>query len=172
MAGSDCLCRSTTGYGSSPSRGGPANFCRPDTSSPTFRGDPYVRDEVFDHGRATAPRMTALLMLPSAMSTASASAIIVLSRLNSSPRNDCCVRFATVVTFRPATLATNRTLLPHWTGLPPAGSRQLSVAHGHELHFQQIDRTCGSRPEIFRRTARDTLVPAPRPIDSTKNSPY
>src|ERR1700689_4213111 len=144
MAGSDCLCPFIAGYGSSPSRRGPANFCRPDTSSPTFRGDQYVRDEVFDHGRATAPRMTALLMLPSAMSTASASAIIVLSRLNSSPLNDCCVRFATVVTFRPATLATNRTLLPHWTGLPPAGSRQLSVAHGHELHVPSFRGICSS----------------------------
>jgi hypothetical protein len=76
-------------------------------------------------------------MLPSALPTASASAIIGLSRLNNPPRNDCCVRFATVVTFRPATLATNRTLLLHWTGLSPAGSRQLCVAHWHNQYFQR-----------------------------------
>ncbi len=39
-----------------------------------FRRLPFVRDEVFDRGRASAPRMTAPHMLPSALSTASASA--------------------------------------------------------------------------------------------------
>jgi hypothetical protein len=40
--------------------------------------------------------------------------------------HDCCVRFAMVVAFHPATLATRRTLLLIWAGLSPAGSRQLS----------------------------------------------
>ena len=47
---------------------------RPDAGSPSFRRDPFVRDGVSDHGRAAAPRMSALLMLPSAVSTDSASA--------------------------------------------------------------------------------------------------
>src|SRR6516164_2382756 len=46
---------------------------------------------------------------------------------------DCCVRFVVVVTFHAATLATRRTLLLTWTGLAPAGSRQLLLAHHHIL---------------------------------------
>src|SRR5215472_3387387 len=40
-----------------------------------------------------------------------------------------CVRFATAVASGHATLATKRTLLLTWAGLPPAGSRQLCLAH-------------------------------------------
>ena len=53
--------------------------------SPRFRRLPFVRDGVFDHGRASAPRITAPHMLPSTLSTASASARLYLSRLNSPP---------------------------------------------------------------------------------------
>jgi hypothetical protein len=42
---------------------------------------------------------------------------------------NCCVRFAAVVTIHDATLATGRTLLLTWTGLSPAGSRQLAWRH-------------------------------------------
>jgi hypothetical protein len=48
------------------------------------------------------------------------------SKQSSSSR---CVRFATTVTDDPATLATGRALPPSRTGLPPAGSRQLRLAH-------------------------------------------
>src|ERR1700687_2106941 len=48
------------------------------------RRNPCVRDEVLDHGGAARPRIAVTLMLPSAASTASASARR-LSRLNSSP---------------------------------------------------------------------------------------
>ena len=58
---------------------------RPDARSPRFRRDPFVRDGVSDHGRATAPRLTVPHMLPSATLTASASAGLLLSRLNSPP---------------------------------------------------------------------------------------
>src|SRR5271156_6287501 len=85
MVGSDCLRSFIVGYGSSPSRHGPACMPRSDASSPRFRRNPFVRDEVLDHGRASAPRVTAPHMLPSAMFTASASAGLYLSRLNSSP---------------------------------------------------------------------------------------
>src|SRR5258705_5321661 len=37
-----------------------------------------------------------------------------------------CVRFATTVASGHATLATKRTLLLTWAGLPPAGSHQLA----------------------------------------------
>src|SRR5499426_2501386 len=43
-----------------------------------------------------------------------------------------CVRFATAVASGHATLATKRTLLLTWAGLPPAGSRQLCLAHSFD----------------------------------------
>src|ERR1700730_8709701 len=58
----------------------------PNVGSPRFRRDPFVRDGIFDLGRASAPRITVLHMLPSATLKASASAILLLSRLNSPPR--------------------------------------------------------------------------------------
>src|SRR6516165_346005 len=67
------------------------------------------------------------------------------------PRNRC-VRFATAVASSHATLATKRTLLLTWAGLPPAGSRQLCLAHsldhlvgdGEQLVWNiQIKRFCG-----------------------------
>src|SRR5438552_11849424 len=63
-------------------------ICRrwPGVGSPRFRRDPFVRDGVFDLGRASAPRISVLHMLPSATLKASASAILLLSRLNSPPR--------------------------------------------------------------------------------------
>ena len=42
--------------------------------------------------------------------------------------NNCCVRFAMVVTSHDATLATRRALSPTWAGHSPAGSRQLPGA--------------------------------------------
>src|SRR5262249_16468125 len=52
-----------------------------------------------------------------------------LSWLNSHTPCNRCVRFATTVASGHATLATKRTLLLTWAGLPPAGSRQLCLAH-------------------------------------------
>src|SRR4051794_41963995 len=43
-----------------------------------------------------------------------------------------CVRFATTVASGHATLATKRTLLLTWAGLPPAGSRQLCLARSFD----------------------------------------
>src|SRR6202521_409104 len=57
----------------------------PSVGSPRFRRDPFVRDGVFDLGRATAPRMTAPHMLPSATLKASAPTTLLLTRLNSPP---------------------------------------------------------------------------------------
>src|SRR5476649_1778726 len=53
--------------------------------SPRFRHGPFVRDGVFDHGGATAPRIAVLLILPSTSWTASASTGKFLSRLNNPP---------------------------------------------------------------------------------------
>src|SRR5260221_10311739 len=54
--------------------------------SPRLRRAPFVRDGVFDLGRASTPRVTVPHMLPSATLKASASAILLLSRLNRPPR--------------------------------------------------------------------------------------
>src|SRR3954447_4469829 len=65
----------------------------------------------------------------------SAPAMSDLSWLNPTPHaishTPCnrCVRFATTVASGHATLATKRTLLLTWAGLPPAGSHQLCLAH-------------------------------------------
>jgi hypothetical protein len=45
---------------------------------------------------------------------------------------DCCVRFAVVVTFHAATLTTERALPLTRAGLSPARSRQLDLAHNHQ----------------------------------------
>ena len=75
------------GFGSSPSRCGPGRpyGLWPGVRPPRFRRVPFVRDGVFDLGRASAPRIAAPHMLPSAVSTASASARLCLTRLNSPP---------------------------------------------------------------------------------------
>src|ERR1700756_4688635 len=43
-----------------------------------------------------------------------------------------CVRFAANVAVDHATLATKRTLLLTWAGLPPAGSHQFCLAHSFD----------------------------------------
>src|ERR1700674_5635059 len=58
---------------------------RSNVRSPRFRRDPFVRDVVFDHGRASAPRIAVPHMLPSTLLTASASARSWISWLNSTP---------------------------------------------------------------------------------------
>jgi hypothetical protein len=136
---------------------------RPVARSPTFRCDPFLRDGVFDLGRVAAPCVTVLLMLPSALSTASASAFIALSRLNSPPRNDCCVRFATVVSFRPATLTTGPTLLATRTGLSPAGSRQLSWRTDRSNVSHQADARFLAKRERLSRHRRQLVTSQGRP---------
>ena len=98
---------------------------RPDARSPRFRRDPFVRDGVFDLGRATAPRMTAPRMLPSVTLKASAPTTLPLTRLNSPPH--------TIAVYASPWSSPSKTqhslpggrYLLTWTGLPPAGSRQL-----------------------------------------------
>src|SRR5580658_8858958 len=68
-----------------PMRTGRAVAHRPDMRPPRFRRVPFSRDGVFDHGGATAPRMTVPHMLPSTLLTGSASATLELSRLNVPP---------------------------------------------------------------------------------------
>src|SRR5438876_2890211 len=67
MAGSDFSGPCIIGYGSSPSRCGPAAATpfRSNPRFPSFRCDPFARDVALDPGRATAPRITVPHMLPS-----------------------------------------------------------------------------------------------------------
>src|SRR6266567_3386588 len=74
--------------------------------SPRFRRVPFVRDMVFDHGRASAPRMTEPHMLPSTLLTVSASAELWFSRLNSTPHT------ITVYASQPPSPATTQHSLP------------------------------------------------------------
>src|SRR5262249_50521681 len=66
-----------------------------------------------------------------------------LSWLNSHTPCNRCVRFATTVASGHATLATKRTLLLTWAGLPPAGSHQLCLAHS-------LDHLVGDREQRRR----------------------
>src|SRR5271165_6981267 len=50
--------------------------------SPRFRRVPFIRNGVSDHGRAVAPRISVRNVLPSTISSVSASATLNLSRLN------------------------------------------------------------------------------------------
>jgi hypothetical protein len=89
MTGPDVPRSCIIGFGSSPSRCGPWGQCaqRSNAGPPRFRRDPFERDWVFDHGRASAPRKTVPHMLPSTLLTGSASASFCLSRLNSQPHS-------------------------------------------------------------------------------------
>src|ERR1700682_2499032 len=88
--------------------------------SPRFRRVPFVRDVVFDHGRAAAPRITGPHMLPSTLLTVSASAEFWFSRLNSTPHT------ITVYASHPPSPATTQHSLPGARyGLPgPVSHRQ------------------------------------------------
>ena len=121
-------------------RTGPACAARPDPRSPKFRRVLFVRDGALDHGGASAPRITALTILPSAVSTASASAASIFRGSISHPTQSLC------------TLRDGRHLPPRntryravasltRTGLPPARTRQLLGAPtGYILHQIQLVR--------------------------------
>src|SRR6516162_8363718 len=87
MAESDFSGPFIIGYGSSPSRCGPATAMpfRSDPRSPSFRCDPFARDVAFDPGRASAPCITAPHILPSSNRRPSAPATSDLSWLNPTP---------------------------------------------------------------------------------------
>ena len=130
IIGSDSSFLFIDGYGSSPSRRGPVQpmAARSGLRSPRFRRDPFVRDRVSDLGRAPAPRIAASDVLPSTLHPSRPLRLLPFAAQSPTPHN-CCGRFAAVVTFRDATLATRRALPLTCTGLPPAGSRQLRLAH-------------------------------------------
>jgi len=102
--------------------------------SPRFRRVPFVRDVLFDHGRASAPRITGPHMLPSTLLTDSASATFWLSRLNPTPRTIAVYASQPPSPNDHATLATGRPLRLTRAGLPPAGPRQPPGAQAIQRH--------------------------------------
>src|SRR3954447_11794309 len=111
-----------------PSRPGAAVATAGDRRSPRFRRDPFVRELVSDPGRAAVPRITAPLMLPSALWTASAPALQLISWLNTDPtRLLCTLRRGRHLPRR--NTCYRRALPLTWAGLSPAGPRQLRLAH-------------------------------------------
>src|SRR5580700_9157066 len=96
-------------------------YChRSNVSSPRFRRVPFMRDVVFDPGRASAPRVAVPHMLPSTLLTVSASASLWISWLNSTPHT------ITVYASQPPSPATTQHSLPGARyGLPgPVSHRQ------------------------------------------------
>jgi hypothetical protein len=111
-----------------PPRPGAAWAAAGDRRSPRFRRDPFVRELVSDPGKAAVPRIAAPLMLPSALWTASAPALKLISWLNTDPaRLLCTLRRGRHL---PRRNTRYRRALPlTWAGLSPAGPRQLRLAH-------------------------------------------
>src|SRR6195256_2050088 len=121
-AGSDFSRSCIIGYGSSPSRCGPwgRRVHRPNVRPPRFRRLPFVRDVFFDHGRASVPRIAGPHMLPSTLLTGSASAVLWLSRLNSTPHT-----IAVYASHPPSPATTQHSLPGARYGLPgPVSHRQ------------------------------------------------
>jgi hypothetical protein len=83
--------------------------------SPRFRRVPFIRNGVSDHGRAVAPGMTVRNMLPSTLSTVSASAELSFSRLN------IPLHMIAVYASRPPSSATTQHLLQGGSLLPYPG---------------------------------------------------
>src|SRR5260221_10428665 len=109
---------------------------RSDVRSPRFRRDPFVRDMVFDPGRASAPRIAVPHMLPSTLLTASASAISWISWLNSTPHT------ITVYASHPPSPATTQHSLPGARyGLPGPVSHRQDHASSCLAHKQSIVAT-------------------------------
>ncbi len=93
---------------------------RPNVRPPRFRRGPFVRDVFFDHGRASVPRITGPHMLPSTLLTGSASAVLWLSRLNSTPHT-----IAVYASHPPSPATTQHSLPGARYGLPgPVSHRQ------------------------------------------------
>ena len=82
---------------------------------PRFRRVPFIRNGVSNHGRAVAPRVTVRNMLPSTLSTVSASAELSLSRLN------IPLHMIAVYASRPPSPATTQHLLQGGSLLPYPG---------------------------------------------------
>src|SRR3979490_496127 len=174
MAGSDFSRSCIIGYGSSPSRCGPwgRRVHRPNVRPPRFRRLPFVRDVFFDHGRASVPRIAGPHMLPSTLLTGSASAILWLSRLNSTPHT-----IAVYASHPPSPATTQHSLPGARYGLPgPVSHRQVHasfLAHKQSIAPQKGRMDCfvASLLAMTRRrlsvAPRKAVVPRESGVSST-----
>src|SRR6266511_3361421 len=97
---------------------------RPNVRPPRFRRLPFVRDVFFDHGRASVPRIAGPPLLPSTLLTGSASAVLWLSRLNSTP-----LTIAVYASQPPSPATTQHSLPGARYGLPgPVSHRQVHAS--------------------------------------------
>src|ERR1700716_3765026 len=140
--GSDFSRSCIIGYGSSPSRCGPwgRRVHRPNVRPPRFRRLPFVRDVFFDHGRASVPRIPGPHMLPSPWLTGPASAILWLSRLNSTPHT-----IAVYASHPPSPATTQHSLPGARYGLPgPVSHRQdhASFPGAQAIHSLRGEMDC------------------------------
>src|SRR5712691_12601486 len=110
-----------------------ASCHRSNVRHPRFRRVPFVRDVVFDHGRASAPRMTGPHILPSTLLTASASARLWFSRLNSTPHT-----IAVYASHPPSPATTQHSLPGARYGLPGPVSHRQDHASSCLAHKQSI----------------------------------
>src|SRR5207247_2661232 len=100
-----------------------ASCHRSNVRHPRFRRVPFVRDVFFDHGRASVPRIAGPHMLPSTLLTGSASAVLWLSRLNSTPHT-----IAVYASHPPSPATTQHSLPGARYGLPGPVSHRLDNA--------------------------------------------
>src|SRR6266699_378771 len=111
---------------------------RPNVRPPRFRRLPFVRDVFFDHGRASVPRIAGPHMLPSTLLTGSASAVLWLSRLNSTPHT-----IAVYASHPPSPATTQHSLPGARYGLPgPVSHRQdnASLPGAQAIHLSVMPR--------------------------------
>src|SRR3977135_2331348 len=155
-AGSDFSRSCIIGYGSSPSRCGPwgRRVHRPNVRPPRFRRLPFVRDVFFDHGRASVPRIAGPHMLPSTLLTGSASAVLWLSRLNSTPHT-----IAVYASHPPSPATTQHSLPGARYGLPgPVSHRQdnASLPGAQAIHTFFAARWIASSLALLAMTVTNT----------------
>src|SRR5208337_3580489 len=99
------------------------------TRPPGFPRDPFVRDAAFDPGRATAPRDSGAAHVAFDVNHRLGPCDVEDFVAQSHTPHDRCERFPLAVAGDGASLARGRALPLTRAGLPPAGSRQLRLAH-------------------------------------------
>ena len=119
---------------------------RPDVGYPSFRRDPFARDVLLDPGGTAMPRMTALHMLRSTISTVSAPA-------NSSFRGSITHPTQPLCTLR---VRRYRRLTQHslpgdllgltWAGLAPAHRASFAGAFAHSITSSSVLRWNSDNP--------------------------
>ncbi len=128
----------------------------PDVRPPRFRRLPFVRDDVCNPGRASAPRIAAPHMLPSTSHTASAPAMLCLSEINGTPHTIAV--YASQPPSPTATVAVG-TVIAH---RPPHRSRRAAFPHRAPAEGRTRPEVLDT-PDPSDRDFSDVPVPVLRP---------